>query len=89
MKRICVYCGSNPGSRPEYLDTAIELGALLAGSGTEIVYGGATVGLMGAVASAAMDHVNHSQIIHLRLISWTFSALKDTHYVCMYYSICI
>lgn len=56
MKRICVYCGSNPGSRPEYLASATELGELLAEKDIEIVYGGAEVGLMGAVASAAINH---------------------------------
>lgn len=56
MKRICVYCGSNPGSRPEYLAAATELGKLLAVMDVEIVYGGAEVGLMGAVATAAIHH---------------------------------
>lgn len=55
MKRICVYCGSNSGSRPEYLETAASLGQHLAEKGIGIVYGGAEVGLMGAVASAALD----------------------------------
>jgi uncharacterized protein (TIGR00730 family) len=55
MKRICVYCGSNSGSRPEYLETAIYLGRHLAERGIEIVYGGADVGLMGAVASSALN----------------------------------
>lgn len=55
MKRICVYCGSNAGSRPEYLETAAYLGQCLADKGIGIVYGGAEVGLMGAVASSALD----------------------------------
>ena len=56
MKSICVYCGSNSGSRPEYLESAASLGKLLAKSGIVIIYGGAGVGLMGAVASAAIDN---------------------------------
>lgn len=55
MKRICVYCGSNSGARPEYLETATYLGQCLAERGLGIVYGGAEVGLMGAVASSALS----------------------------------
>jgi uncharacterized protein (TIGR00730 family) len=55
MKRVCVYCGSRPGARPEYLAAARELGALIAGKKLTLVYGGAEVGLMGAVAQAALD----------------------------------
>jgi uncharacterized protein (TIGR00730 family) len=56
MKRICVNCGSNSGARPEYVETAIKLGELLSNKGIELVYGGAEVGLMGAIASAAMNN---------------------------------
>jgi uncharacterized protein (TIGR00730 family) len=55
MHRICVYCGSRPGARPEYLAAARELGALIAREDLTLVYGGAEVGLMGAVAQAALD----------------------------------
>lgn len=55
MKRICAYCGSNSRSRPEYLKTAEYLGQCLAESGIGIVYGGAEIGLMGTVASAALN----------------------------------
>ena len=55
MHRICVYCGSRPGARPEYLAAARELGALIAREHLTLVYGGAEVGLMGAVAQAALD----------------------------------
>ncbi len=56
LSRICVYCGSNPGSKPEYLHAARALGSYLAQENIEIVYGGAGVGIMGAVASAAMEN---------------------------------
>jgi hypothetical protein len=56
MKRICVYCGSSSGTGSEYLECATKLGKLLAEKGIELVYGGAEVGLMGAVASAAMNN---------------------------------
>jgi hypothetical protein len=54
MRAICVFCGSNPGRRPEYLTATAELGRLLAGQGIRIVYGGAHVGAMGALADAAL-----------------------------------
>ncbi len=54
MLRICVYCGSNPGRRPVYMETARALGAALAARGHALVYGGAKVGCMGAVADAAL-----------------------------------
>ena len=54
MRRICVFCGSNAGTRPEYADSARALGTLIAKSGMGLVYGGGTVGLMGVVADAAL-----------------------------------
>jgi len=53
MKRLCVFCGANAGRGPVYRATAQALGALLAREGIGLVYGGASVGLMGAVADAA------------------------------------
>lgn len=54
MQTICVYCGSNFGDRPEYRAAATELGAELGRRGLGLVYGGGAVGLMGAVADAAL-----------------------------------
>lgn len=56
MKSVCVFCGGNPGRDPAYLEAAQSLGAALAKGGLALVYGGATVGLMGAVADAALAH---------------------------------
>ena len=55
MKRICVYCGSNPGARPEYAAAGRALGREIARRGLGLVYGGASVGVMGAVADGALD----------------------------------
>ena len=55
LKRICVFCGSSDGGRPAYTEAAEALGAALADRGQTLVYGGARVGLMGAVARAALD----------------------------------
>lgn len=52
--RICVFTGSSPGRRDEYRDAAVSLGAKFGESGYGLVYGGAHVGLMGAVADAAL-----------------------------------
>lgn len=52
--RLCVFCGSNPGRQPAYVETAQALGQALAQAHIGVVYGGASVGLMGAVANAAL-----------------------------------
>jgi uncharacterized protein (TIGR00730 family) len=54
LTRICVFAGSSPGARPEYLATARELGRALAERRIAVVYGGGGVGLMGALADAAL-----------------------------------
>ena len=54
VRRVAVYCGSAPGKDPVYLEEAHALGAALAAAGLGVVYGGANVGLMGAVADAAL-----------------------------------
>lgn len=54
MKRICVFCGSSPGARPEYAAAAVQLGRTLVRRGMGLVYGGASVGLMGELARAVL-----------------------------------
>ena len=54
LRSICVYCGSNPGAKPEYAVAAEALGQAIARSGTRLVYGGGAVGLMGILARAVM-----------------------------------
>jgi uncharacterized protein (TIGR00730 family) len=54
LTSVCVFCGSNPGRRPEYVAGAADLGRILAGRGIRVVYGGAHVGLMGALADAVL-----------------------------------
>lgn len=55
MKSICVYCGSSLGKDKRYVDAATELGMALADSGIRLVYGGARIGIMGAVAQACLS----------------------------------
>ncbi len=54
MKRICVFCGSSAGKAPAYLESAQATGRALARRGLGLVYGGGSVGLMGALADAAL-----------------------------------
>jgi len=55
MKRVCVFCGSNDGVDPAYREAAAELGTLLAARKMGLVFGGGSVGLMGAIADAALE----------------------------------
>ncbi|MFS0559297.1 TIGR00730 family Rossman fold protein [Terribacillus sp. 179-K 1B1 HS] len=59
MKRIAVFCGSSEGATPAYIAAAKELGKTLADQNLTLVYGGASVGLMGAVANGAMQAGGH------------------------------
>ena len=59
MKRICVFCGTNPGSRPAYGAAARTLGRIMAEQEIELVYGGASVGIMGELADSVHEHGGH------------------------------
>jgi uncharacterized protein (TIGR00730 family) len=52
IKAICVYCGSSPGTDPAFIEAARDFGKILADNGIRLVYGGGSIGLMGAVADA-------------------------------------
>lgn len=78
MKSICVYCGSSPGRNPAYARAAQNLGRELALRGIRLVYGGASVGIMGTVADAVLEHggqvvgvipesLKRKEVAHLRL----------------------
>ena len=55
MQRICVYCGSNNGSRTDYVDAAKDLAEVLVRNSLELVYGGAHKGTMGVLADAVLE----------------------------------
>jgi uncharacterized protein (TIGR00730 family) len=55
-RAVCVFCGSQPGQRAEYVSAARDTARLLAQSGIELVYGGGHIGLMGALADEALAH---------------------------------
>jgi uncharacterized protein (TIGR00730 family) len=56
IRTVCVYCGSGPGTNPRFIEAAIGLGKILAENGIRLVYGGGSIGLMGAVATSVLDH---------------------------------
>jgi hypothetical protein len=56
ITKICVYCGSGPGTDPAFVDAATALGTAMAKSAIGLVYGGGGDGMMGAVARAVLDH---------------------------------
>ena len=57
IRRLAVFCGSNPGARPAYMEGARAFGRLLSQRGIGVVYGGSSVGLMSAVAEAVLDEL--------------------------------
>ena len=84
LSRVCVFCGSSPGSNPAFSRAARQLGTSLAGRGIGLVYGGASVGLMGVVADAALGaggqatgviteslaghEIAHAELSHLQVV---------------------
>jgi uncharacterized protein (TIGR00730 family) len=70
IHRICVFAGSNAGARPDYVTASRRLGEVIAAEGLELVYGGASVGLMGELAASVMQHGGH-------VFGVTVSTLRD------------
>ncbi len=54
LEALCIYCGSRPGARAHFRETANKMGELLAGEGIDVIYGGSSRGMMGAVADSAL-----------------------------------
>ncbi|SOC44654.1 LOG family protein [Ureibacillus acetophenoni] len=81
---VAIYCGSQTGKSPIYIEKAKELGEKLAKTGLGIVYGGSTVGLMGAVADSALAHKGRVIGImpeHLQKRELTHLNLTEIHIV--------
>jgi len=84
IKKLCVFCGSSPGARPEYVRAARQVGALLAQRKIGLVFGGGRVGMMGQLAQAVLE--NNGDVIgvipkglHERNVA--FSGLTDLRVV--------
>ena len=56
IKTVCVYCGSGPGTNPNFVKAAVALGKAFARNNVGLVYGGGSVGLMGAIATSVLDN---------------------------------
>jgi uncharacterized protein (TIGR00730 family) len=56
IRKICVYCGSSPGTDPAYTQAARDFGEILAGNRIDLVYGGGSVGIMGELARSVLRH---------------------------------
>jgi uncharacterized protein (TIGR00730 family) len=74
-RRVCVFCGSSLGVKPAYRSEAVTLGRLLGEAGLGLVYGGAQVGLMGALADAAL--ANGGEVIGV--IPRTLAGIEVAH----------
>jgi len=59
IKSICIYCGSSPGTKPIYAETAKKLGTWLGENNINMIYGGGNIGLMGITADACMQVGGH------------------------------
>jgi uncharacterized protein (TIGR00730 family) len=59
INAICVYCGSSPGTEPAFIEAAQGFGKILAENGVRLIYGGGSVGLMGALAESVLEHGGH------------------------------
>lgn len=85
MQRICIYCGSSPGKLPIYREAAEQLALELVSRNIGLVYGGASIGIMGVVADAVLAHggkvigvipkvlvdkeVSHQHLTELKVVS--------------------
>ena len=56
ISNVCVYCGSSPGNNPRFIEAATDFGRILAENKINLVYGGGSFGLMGALATSVLDH---------------------------------
>jgi uncharacterized protein (TIGR00730 family) len=84
MKRICVFCGSSQGSRPEYRAAAEEMAGELVRRNIGLVYGGGNVGLMGILADAMLRAGGEAQGViplHLMALEVGHKGLTELHVV--------
>ena len=95
LRRVCVFCGSKHGARPEYAAAARAMGETLAAGGIGLVYGGGRVGLMGVVADAVLDaggevigvipdHMSDREIAHYGLTDLRIVASMHERKALMY-----
>jgi hypothetical protein len=79
IQKVCVYCGSSPGTDPAYVEAAQEFGRILAEAKVGLIYGGGAVGIMGAVAYSVLDHGGEVTGIIPEFLMSRERALRGTH----------
>jgi uncharacterized protein (TIGR00730 family) len=79
IRKICVYCGSGPGTDPAFIEAARAFGETLAKNGVGLVYGGGAVGMMGAIALAVLDNGGDVTGIIPEFLMARERALRGTH----------
>jgi len=72
MKKICVFCGSSPGLKPEYTEAAAQLGQALVENNLGLVYGGGSIGIMGEIARSVLDQGGEVTGVVPRSLSMNF-----------------
>ena len=79
IRKVCVYCGSSPGTDPAYVQAAQEFGRILAEAKVGLIYGGGAVGIMGALAYAVLDNGGEVTGIIPEFLMSRERALRGTH----------
>src|SRR6187549_3727218 len=79
IQKICVYCGSGPGTDPAFVEAARGFGKILATNKIGLVYGGGAVGMMGEIAMAVLEHGGEVNGIIPEFLMAREHALRGTH----------
>jgi uncharacterized protein (TIGR00730 family) len=79
IQKICVYCGSGPGTDPAFVQAARQFGEVLAKNRIGLVYGGGAVGMMGEIAMSVLDHGGKVTGIIPDFLMARERALRGTH----------
>jgi uncharacterized protein (TIGR00730 family) len=78
IRKICVYCGSNPGTDPAFVEAARNFGKILAENGIGLIYGGGAVGMMGELSQAVLKHGGEATGIIPEFLMSREHALRNT-----------
>jgi uncharacterized protein (TIGR00730 family) len=79
IQKICVYCGSSPGTDPAFVEGARAFGEIMAKNGIGLVYGGGAIGIMGTIAYSVLDNGGQVTGIIPEFLMTREKALRGTH----------
>jgi len=79
IRKICVYCGSSPGTDPAFVEGARAFGEIMAKNGIGLVYGGGAIGIMGTIAYSVLDNGGQVTGIIPEFLMTREKALRGTH----------